>query len=60
MSELVNAVEEMLDFLKIPCYQNKKYKKINTLIRSLNNSFEVDFGSLSNFSISFYKTPKFS
>ena len=57
-NDLTKAAEEMLDFLKTPCYQKKKYTQINNLIRSFNNNFEVDAGSLSNFSISFYKKHK--
>ena len=54
-NDLTNAAEEMLDFLENPYFQNKEYIEINNLIRSFNKNFEVDAGSLSNFSLSFFK-----
>lgn len=53
--DLTNAAQEMVCFFENKCFRNKKYLDINNLIRSQNKNFDVDAGSLSNFSISFYK-----
>ncbi|MDC1209836.1 hypothetical protein N8011_02855, partial [Pseudomonadota bacterium] len=52
--DLIQATKEMLAFISNP-NSLKNYKKINSLVRSFNKNFDVDAGSLSNFSLSFLK-----
>ena len=54
--DFVNAVKEIIFLLEKPDKFKSNYQKINNFFRDLDKDFEVDRGSLSKFSLSFFKT----
>jgi putative glycosyltransferase (TIGR04372 family) len=54
--DFVNAVKEIIFLLEKPDKFKSNYQELNNFFRDLDKDFEVDKGSLSKFSLSFFKT----